>query len=457
MSDELPQLNEPLTGYIVLDNSPEREIPAVLRDTGERIELMIPFKDIRTIPGNWFVSSWLGDEGGLVVGSQVPDSIPHELLFVCNARSFTLVGCRGSGMTMSMGLGPGTGTVVPTYMVCGGRHSHYAEINGLRTQCLDLIRWFDLPSTSLIMKQDEVGRCDNVNVCSTKIPPLSVDERVGLVIRPVFEVSESSRTDSIISHESVLIETKMEHVASWEEHLSIHRAIKDLISISDWNSREFTDMTAMRSDDPKLIVEGKVMQDKWSSVVSYYPLVQRNNAANFQDTFLFSYQDMGVAGINKWITLRENCRKGTALISYLARDHKHLALETLSMLTGTALECVGWYIVQSEHQENRIKKRSDKEQPKTYKDMLDAVAEKLGVDFPFKSSDAWANSMKNTYISSKHVDAGNVDFQTMYQATMQSLVILRMWLGAQIGVNIAIMRQRLYQDGIGKNIRNMLA
>ncbi|MBT1171786.1 hypothetical protein JS528_00100 [Bifidobacterium sp. MA2] len=457
MTDDL-HLTDPLTGYIMLGGEREDAVPAVLRDTGTRIELSVPFRDIRTVPGCWFVSSWRDSNGGLVVGNQIPDSLPHELLFVCNARSFVLVGCRSSGMSMSVGFGPGTGKVIPTYVVCGGRHGRYAEINGLRTRCLDSVRWFDLSSTSLLVTKDEEGKCKNVKVCSSAIPPVDIDKQAGLVIRPDFEVTESGKTDSIISRQSVLIETKKDCEMKWEEHLSVHHAIKDLISISDWNSREFTDMSVMRLDDPKLVIDGKIVYEGWFPVISYYPLVQRNGVDNIQDTFIFSYRDIGIFGIKKWLSLRQACSQGMTLLSYLAREHQHLALETLSILVGTALECVAWYVATTERDVYLFQrnKRNRMLRFVSYEKALTCVVEKFGSFFPFNDSTRWRFEACKTFMGNKHPDAKSSDFQTMYQTTMQSLIILRMWLGIQLGANVAEMKKRLYRDEIGKNIRDLL-
>lgn len=456
MSDKW-NLTEPLTGYIVLGDGSDSEIPAVLRDTGKRIELTVPFKDVQTMPGNWFESSWEGPNGDLVFGNQIPDTMPHELLFVCNTQNFALVDCHIVNITSSICSGPGTGTIVPTYVICGARNNRYAEINGLRTQWLDAVRWFNLPSTTYHVEQDEEGKCQGVEVCSKSIPPILVSENLGLSIRPDFNVAPVTKNDSVISHQLVYVETKTDVAKSWEEHLAIHQAIKDLISIADWNSREFIDMSAMRTDDSESVGCEEVARDRWSPVVSYYPLVKRDNNENFQNIFLFDYQDIGNTGILKWLDLRKDCEQGMTLLSYLARDHDHLALETMSMLVGTALECVGWYIVQSERQEKRIKKRSGKEQPSTYKDMLEAIIEKIEVGDFFKERDLWIGTMRDVYVGNKHADAHSSDFLTTYEVTMQSLVVLRVWLGLQLGADIVNMKNRLTSDAIGKHVTYLLA
>lgn len=452
------QLTDPLTGYIVLGDSPDSAIPAVLRDTGERVELTIPFKNILTIPGNWFVSTWEMSDGGLAINGQSPDIMPHELLFVCNEKSFALVDCRIANITSSIGFGPGTGTVVPTYVICGARSNHYAEINGLRTQWPDSVRWFNLPSTACDVELDKDGKCQGVKVCSSSVPSILVDDKIGLAIHPEFRIRRLDKNDSVVSRQSVSIETRSDIAESWEGHLAIHRAIKDLISIADWNLREFTDMSAMRSDDSEKVEIGRIIQDQWAPVISYYPLVKRDGNENFQNSFLFTYQDIGNGGIRKWINLRKECRQGMTLLSYLARDHRHLALETMSMLVGTALECVAWYVAQKEYDVHLFQKNKQNKLLRfnSYEESLICIVEKFGDYFPFRDSSLWRKNAREVFMGSKHPDAPDPDFHITYQTTMQSLIVLRMWLGIQLGVYVKEMKERLRIDIIGKSVIDLL-
>lgn len=455
MSDKL-QLTDPLTGYIVLGNNPNDKIPAVLRDTGERVELTVPFKDIRTVPGNWFVSSWDGPNGGLIFGNQIPDKMPHELLFECNERIFALVGCRVSGNTRAILSGFGTGTIIPTYVICGGRNNQYASINGLRTSCKDAVRWFRLPSIVCKPNLDDDGRCAAVDVSSRIIEPIEIEDI--LRIHPSFNVNSSLEKDTAVSKQRVDIETRTEDAVGWDFHLDIHQAIRDLLSISDWQSRECIDMTVMRTDDSVFGVDGEPLRDRWNPVVSYYPRIDRVNTENMLKPFLFDFSDVGSSGVANWLKLRKECSKGMTLLAYLARDHKHLALETLSMLTGTALECVGWYIVQKERQSKWIETlRDGSERPKGYKYMLKALVEEFGGDYPFIDSETWIALMRATYVGNKHADAQNTDLQTTFEVTWQGLLLLRMWVGVQLGASIVEMRNRLQTDEIGKRISNLLA
>lgn len=101
--------------------------------------------------------------------------------------------------------------------------------------------------------------------------------------------------------------------------------------------------------------------------------------------------------------------------------------------------------------------RDGSERPKGYKYMLKALVEEFGGDYPFIDSETWIALMRATYVGNKHADAQNTDLQTTFEVTWQGLLLLRMWVGVQLGASIVEMRNRLQTDEIGKRISNLLA
>ncbi|PJM79902.1 hypothetical protein CUU80_01835 [Bifidobacterium scaligerum] len=103
-----------------------------------------------------------------------------------------------------------------------------------------------------------------------------------------------------------------------------------------------------------------------------------------------------------------------------------------------------------------MNRRYSEPQPGTYTQMLDAIIEKFNDTVPILNVAEWKDTMRNVYVGNKHAETPAPDFQTMYQTTMQGLIILRMWLGIQLGADIVKMQKMLGQDEIGKKIRNFL-
>ncbi|RSX52435.1 HEPN domain-containing protein [Bifidobacterium callimiconis] len=447
----MPDLSKPMIGWLVLKDKDTADT-AMLYDTGERFELSIPFSSLKEGRGKWF------NRGVFPLKEDEESQIPYSMRFIYNNETFILIDCHYAGMTssFSFGLGPGTGKIVPTYVVYGGRTDEYDQINGMRTNCADMVQWFNLPSTECRSTLNDVGRCESVDVHSEVKDPLPIDKEVGLYVRPTFNVTMSPMKNAVISRQNVDIETNIDDVEEWSKHLEIHREVLDLISITSWMSEGFTDMTVICKSDPIKTEAGTVIDDRWAPVFSYKPLIDRKGNEYCPKNFLFDFSDIGSEGIRTWRKLNTDCGQGMSVLRHLDQNHEHMAIETLTMLAGMALECVGWYIVQSEQQTERMKKRSGKQQAGPYSKMLDAIIEKFEDNFPFIDADKWKMDMRNTYMGDKHPDAQSSDFQTMYEVTMEGMIILRLWVGLQLGASIGQMRERLNNDKIGKSIRYLL-
>lgn len=453
-------LKEPIIGWLYLYNESISPVSAMLRDVGNRIELSVPFRDMNSLPGCWFRSGAICEH----LESEY-QKIPKTMRFVRNNEIYVLVGCRVASMTAGMleGIGPGTGVVVPTHVVCGAYSGQYEMINGLRTSCKDIVQWFGLKSIEYELGSDEDGRCKSVDVRSKRRESLIVSGGISssgmsLIIRPSFTVSPNLAKDTITSHQKVYVETCSRIPLDWEEHIDVHSAITELLSIADWNSRVYTDMLAMRDDDPVRVESGTRIDDRWAPVVSYRPVIDRSDVGNYGSDFLFKYSDIGNGGIKKWLLLRNECSQGMSLMAYIAREQQHLSVETLSMLVGTALECVAWYIATRENDRHLFQKNKEGKMLRfnSYESALTCIVEKFGNYFPFEDSNLWRKKARIAFMGNKHPDAYDADFQTMYETTMQSLLILRIWIGIQLGASVEKMSLGLRLDEIGKNIYKLI-
>ena len=216
-------------------------------------------------------------------------------------------------------------------------------------------------------------------------------------------------------------------------------------------------MKVLRDEDSCELTEEK--RGGWHSVLSYRPRVDRSHFENPELQYLIRFSDIREEGIRKWFELVEKCQQGMTLLTYVAREQEHLALETLNTLTGTMLDCIGWYIVKTKNQTSRMKqnRRRNEMQSAGFSQMIDAVREELGDAFPFVNPEEWKKSMRKAFIGNKHGDAEDVDFQTMYDVTMQSLVIVRMWVGLQLGADGNVLRERVAADKIGRRVGRFIA
>ena len=283
-----------------------------------------------------------------------------------------------------------------------------------------------------------------------------VDASVGLKLRPDYSVKTSLRRDEVTARQMVSIETRTDELRDWTWHLFYHRSLMNLLTISDWVPRTFADLEVLRDED-SCELDGK-KREIWHPVLSYMPRVDRSHFENPDSQYLFHFSDIRAGGIRKWIELVDRCQQGMTPLAYVAKEQEHLALETLNMLTGTILDCIGWYVVETKNQTERMiqNSRTGEIRSAGFYQMLKAVQEELGDVFPFTDPEDWRRNMKKAFVGNKHGDAEGVDFQTMYDVTMQSLVIARMWVGLQLGADGNTLKERVSSDEIGKRVSRFI-
>lgn len=446
--DKKLDLTEPIIAWLLEPDSSRAEVAAMLRDTGKRFELAVPFRGNFDKYQQWFLSS-----GTVVLNDKPlePVELPSIIRTVSNGRFYTLVGCRVSG---SVSAGTGTGIVVPTYVVFGTSETNFEKIHAMRSNIPGLSPWSGVSSLSLSFGD---GSSKKTEVIAEPRNEIVIDESVGLKLRPDYSVRTSLKRDEVTARQMVSIETRTDELRDWTWHLFYHRSLMNLLTISDWVPRTFADLEVLRDEDSYELDGEK--REMWHPVLSYMPRVDRSHFENPESQYLFCFSDIREEGIRKWLELVDRCQQGMTLLAYVAKEQEHLALETLNMLTGTMLDCIGWYVVKTKNQIKRMKRNSKtgEMQSAGFYQMLEAVQEELGGVFPFTNKEDWKRDMRKAFVGNKHGDAEGVDFQTMYDVTMESLVIARMWVGLQLGADGNTLKERVSSDEIGKRVSRFMA
>ena len=412
--DKKLDLTEPIIAWLLEPDSSRAEVAAMLRDTGRRFELAVPFRGNFDKYQQWFLSS------GMVVLNDKPlepVELPNIIRTVSNGRFYTLVGCQVSG---SVSAGTGTGIVVPTYVVFGTSETNFEKIHAMRSNIPGLSPWSGISSLSFFPGDSSSKKTE---VIAEPRNEIMIDESVGLKLRPDYSVRISSRRDEVTARQMVSIETRTDELRDWTWHLFYHRSLMNLLTISDWVPRTFADLEVLRDEDSSKL-DGKE-REVWHPVLSYMPRVDRSRFENPESQYLFRFSDIREEGIRKWLELVNRCQQGMTLLAYVAREQEHLAIETLNMLTGTMLDCIGWYVVKTKNQIKRMKRNSKtgEMQSAGFYQMLETVQEELGGVFPFTNKEDWKRDMRKAFVGNKHGDAEGVDFQTMYDVTMELSLI----------------------------------
>ena len=190
-------LTEPIIAWLLEPDSSRAEVAAMLRDTGKRFELAVPFRGNFDKYQQWFLPS-----NTVVLNDKPlePEELPNIIRTVSNGKFYTLVGCQASG---SVSAGTGTGIVVPTYVVLGTSETNFEKIHAMRSNIPGLSPWSGISSLSFFPGD---GSSKKTEVIAEPRNEIMIDESVGLKLCPDYSVRISPRRDEATARQMVSIE-----------------------------------------------------------------------------------------------------------------------------------------------------------------------------------------------------------------------------------------------------------
>lgn len=444
MSDNTLIVGEPRLGWLIDGNQDSSEIAVMLRDTGTAIELTVPLSSMLD-PADKYARWW--SSGIMEVGDSDDraerDAKPPRVLLFCDKDGFVvLVGCRaGRGNLVVGGTNRGSGIIVANYAVLGGRSLKYEEINGMRTDIPALMAWTRLSSMELETRDDERHRLRSVQMSLSSTDPVKLAQTLNLAMRSTW--IGTSKLGCFSAHEHVMLETYIRDAGSWDEHFLVHGAVLDLVSLSAWCPFGFAKVEVCRRDDPKR-GPGKERYDRWSQVATYR--LPRQEEQFDKQHFLFPYEEVGASGVERWLELREKYSQALDPIFGILRSDSPWS-ESGTVQSGIALETLG-YLVDT-HMHNRVKQCESKRKQISFGDALKLIVDDMEV-MPFDDVDAWLGRAKEVYMGLKHYDRPTPDSLTLLNALRDNLLVIRFWVGLQLGVSSETLKDNLRNDPLSK-------
>lgn len=439
---DILNLKNSVLGFAQQKNGDER--PAALYDTGSQIEL-----------------STLGhDNGGALQRfAKAPtgenhDSGTEEEFGLCIAFKadypYTLIECGRSPYRVSSGIS--TTTILPEYVVAGIARTDLGTIDGMLTSIDGLSQWLGL---SRFRWESEDLR-QTITVEDTPETTMGLSDSLNYsqkwFIHP--------HCDSVVMTNHVYLKTFLPN-KSWAKHLRIHDLISELMSVADCHTHTYRDMKVYKAE-PSIKPSGEINRNDWHDVLSYNPAIERE-AIDRETEFLFTYSDLFPEGVAKWDELRSECSQGMTILLYLIRDFDNLAIETQAVLVGIMLEYIGRYIDASKKFKQYVDmdaagaEESNNEPETGFRRLMTLLLGCFENNVPLTKPDEWKDRMRRAYMGSKHPDAKKATLDEMYLAVMESMVLVRMWVGMQAGADPKKMKSRLSCDKNGRLIQSHLA
>lgn len=453
MGIEQADLSKPQIGFTLDVEGRHEDTIAMLSDSDGRIELAIPY--ICT-PEDMNYRKFVSSYSGIYLDNQKlePVQLPQCMKFLAAENRYTLIGCRIARTLSTDSIGKVV--IVPDRVVVGFAKNNYERIDGLRSTVEGLIDWVGESSIDCVWKLDAEGRSHDAVITLTHHSAISVLPSRGLQFAPFWREHGSVGDRSMLIDQPIYIST-LQPNSDWGKQILIHRQIATLLSISEWKPKTFKDMGVYKATDNPLTDFDKIPEEEWHPVISYYPVVDRTNSKSVNTNYLFTYKDIGNEGIDQWLYLCEECMQGIETLAYLANEFENLSLTNKAVLTGIVLECIGWLIIRENNQAERICRRHDgTERARSFNCELDAIIEEFHGLFPLKDAKSWKTTMIDSYMGSKHPDRNSVAFESLYTAVMESLLVIRMWIGLRLGADYKVMRKNLPFDSVGSRLMTLL-
>ena len=453
MEDKRLDLTKPVLGFLKTENNNSSETVVMLHDNGLKFELSVLFKELSGQIFRWFLGgrvTHIKSGAGYETISRLP--VPNILQVLSTRNTYTLIGCRDTKSLENAMRQIGIGTITCDYIIVGSNEKQFEKITNLRTSCSNLYDWFVSGGINVNKFSDDgesikidIKKSSSKELC--KMNPMQNESNkssISLSLAINQHVRKLSKNCSIVSfEEEAFIETHSESELNWEKHISIHNWILNLISISKLERCEFSKM--------EVGVENNNTCN--NSTVRWFPVLHHLNAGaqnidkKHNKQFLFDFDDINTCGIEKWFELLQRYGRAMGIISHIAKEQNNLPVESVNISLGVALEDIGWEIIKSTGQKNRMNKNGGLA---CFMCALCAIKDEFGEYFPVDIKDFdWLKEMNDIYKKNKHDDANEnmekttKDYEKMYRINVCSMNIIRLWIGKQLGADLPTMLKRL--------------
>jgi hypothetical protein len=268
--------------------------------------------------------------------------------------------------------------------------------------------------------------------------PIKISRQLNLKIRPAYRYGPGEHPDETTITERMLVETRVSKPRSWDDHLSPHEAIRDLVRIAAWQDFTFQAHEATRDDDPIRTLDGKGHGSRWYRVETSLTGIAPPTVTRGGPSFLFTFNDIGREGVNRWLRLSEQMSRGISQIVRLLELREATAVTHVAQL-GIGLEAIGFALAR-EAGLNR-KKAGDER----FDERIERLANDCPSPFPI-DREAWLKSMPRIYNGVKHANRTMPGQAELANGYWQSLLIFRWWLAGRLGARRKALRERVKED-----------
>ncbi len=431
LSDYTKDSSDLVFGWLGYTNQAVTDRACLLRESENGLELVIPFKGQRDEIATWFIDP----DQPIKLNETVRKALPSQIWVkdVISNKFFCLVNSRISHKSISLGTLQGYAVIVPDLVAVGTGGVDYSRVNRVRSYIPELTNWTGLSSlrAKLEPKDDMRGvksfQADFVSAASKSI--VSASNGISLALVPTdYSTTHHGVEPRVMLQASVSFESRSEAKVSLSEQMARHVDLTSLLAIIAWRNIGFKSISVYTEEDASVTFDGKVIGPYYRPAITkvYEPWVEPKK----WKPYLIKFEDIGEAGLAKWFELMQDFRDPLEEISYIARLHDSLALQSQVLIYGTAFEELGM----------AIGKKAGERQLRGSAPSVKRVMKDC--DFRlFSSEEAISSAVANTYNAVKHPDfkrdglsrSDLLSMENLYNVATACRVLSLLWIGSKLG------------------------
>lgn len=433
MADSALTPGEPRLGWLYIDGSTKQgEVAAMLQDTGSAIKLTLPLDS--GIHANLPHSRWWSagimhmDDPEQTKYSYEP---PRGMVFQDSYGFVALVGCRTTNYRSSMSAGHGE--IVPNFAVLGGRSFDYEHINGMRTEAPAFAAWTRLSAMSFKREKDEKHRIQAFELRLSSPEPVRLAPKMNLQVRLHWRTNNPR--GGFIADEAVQLQTLTKDLRSWDEHLNLHGAMLELVTIAGGKPFGWSNLEVRLDSERHRIGPDKFADPEWRKVAHRRFPGQDEPVDKVK--FLFPWSEIGPRGVKRWLKLREEYDRVVKAVLSIIRSDEMWSVQNV-VQSGVALEALGYAIDVNKHGGANLNARRQM----NFNTGLQVILGDMTAS-PIGDPADWITRVNTAYMGAKHPDRGDLpDTLDLVNSLRENLHVLRFWIAQELGVKAATLMDR---------------
>lgn len=437
------------TGQKIYDRS------CLLRENDSKLEVVVPFKGSPDEISEWFVGSNMLFDFDSTNRKELPSLIWVES--VLSNDTYCLVSPRITHRSTTSGIFRGHGILVPDFVVKGKQGVDYARVNKIRTYVPELTSWTGLSTLSMTYerKDDSVSAVKSFQACFKDSDPILVykkDSDLSLFLVPAD--SSTTHYDSepqIVLKGAVSFESKTNELVDYADQMKYHLDLAGLLSLIAWRNIGIKSIMVCVEDDLETDIEGNNYGPYFRRLITknYEPWREPKN----QKPWLIRFKDIGTDGLQRWFEMKQSYRTPLDEITYIARMHEYLTLQSQIMLFGTAFEELGAVIAESS------KECKGRKVAKRIQQVLCDCDKSL-----FMDAEKTSNDIANTYNAIKHPDFSRdgisreecLASDNLFKVMVACKAIALQWIGCKLGCSETIVKSLKQESSISDSISSWM-